>query len=138
MIVWGSVDPSLLEPEFHNDLVALLTPSQWTWYMLYGYRSLALQNELYDKYIRGGPKAAPPGKSAHNFGLAVDLVPDLDPEKPGLQPNWITTSSAWLWLYAKVKLHPRLKSGIVFGDGDHVEKVRWQNYKEWNTLVGQP
>lgn len=135
-IVWGRVDPLLLEPQFRQDLEDLLGPSQWTWFMLYGYRSLAEQNRLYNLYIKGGPKAAPPGKSAHNFGLAVDLVPDLDPNTPGLQPNWVTSTASWLWLFAKAKLHPRLKSGVSFADADHLEKYKWQKFKEWNSTGG--
>jgi len=39
-----------------------------------GYRSLAKQRKLYAAYKRGGPLAAAPGRSAHNFGLAVDIA----------------------------------------------------------------
>lgn len=39
-----------------------------------GYRSLAKQRQLYDRYKRGGPLAAAPGRSAHNYGLAVDIA----------------------------------------------------------------
>lgn len=37
------------------------------------YRSLQDQATLYQKFLRGGPRAAPPGESAHNYGLAVDI-----------------------------------------------------------------
>lgn len=38
------------------------------------FRSLAEQRKLHDAYVRGrGGRAAPPGSSAHNFGLAVDV-----------------------------------------------------------------
>lgn len=37
------------------------------------YRSCELQRELYERYKAGGPLAAPPGKSGHNLGAAVDL-----------------------------------------------------------------
>lgn len=39
-----------------------------------GYRSLAKQRTLYAAYRRGGPLAAAPGRSAHNYGLAVDIA----------------------------------------------------------------
>lgn len=39
-----------------------------------GYRSLAKQRQLYNRYRRGGPLAAAPGNSAHNYGLAVDIA----------------------------------------------------------------
>jgi uncharacterized protein YukE len=42
------------------------------------YRSMAQQAALYRDWLAGVPgqaQAAPPGKSMHNFGLAIDLVP---------------------------------------------------------------
>ena len=39
-----------------------------------GYRSIAKQRQLYNAYRRGGPLAAAPGSSSHNFGLAVDIA----------------------------------------------------------------
>jgi len=52
-------------------------------------RSLAEQRKLYAAYKRGtGGRAAPPGESAHNYGLAVDVVI----YKPGVDPwEWATT-----------------------------------------------
>lgn len=38
-----------------------------------GYRTYEEQAVLYDKFKRGGPVAAPPGYSNHNFGLAFDI-----------------------------------------------------------------
>lgn len=37
---------------------------------------------------------AAPGSSMHNFGLAVDVVPD-DPSMPGFQPDWDTQHPYW-------------------------------------------
>ena len=39
----------------------------------YGIRTHAEQAVLYQRYLRGGPKAAPPGLSLHQYGLAVDV-----------------------------------------------------------------
>jgi len=49
-----------------------------------GFRSLAKQQQLYDRYLRGVHRypVAPPGASLHNYGLAVDLVSD-DNERLG-------------------------------------------------------
>jgi peptidoglycan L-alanyl-D-glutamate endopeptidase CwlK len=55
-----------------------------------GMRSYAEQAELYAKYQAGGPLAAPPGKSNHNFGLAFDVTifkGSDDPEK-AKTPVW--------------------------------------------------
>lgn len=132
MIFWRSVDPLKLEPVFRQDVIELLTMTPVNWYVLYGYRSLAEQAALYDKYVKGGPKAAPPGLSPHNYGLAVDVVPDGDPDIPGLQPDWNTTSAAWSDLLAAIKAHPRLHSGASFRDTDHVERLGWQRFKTWD------
>lgn len=131
MINWGKIDKSLLEPEFMNDVDTLLGNSKYSWFVTFGYRSLAEQDDLYKKYLAGGPKAAPPGKSAHNFGLAVDVVLDVDPDKPGLQPSWNIKLAGWIWLFASILKHPRLKSGVTFGDGGHIEKYKWYKYKDW-------
>lgn len=49
-----------------------------------GMRSFEEQAELFAKFKAGGPIAAPPGKSNHNFGLAFDVTMfkgSDDPEK---------------------------------------------------------
>jgi len=54
----------------------------------FGFRSIATQQALYTAYKAGtGGKAAPPGKSAHQYGLADDSTFDLA-LTPGLQPSW--------------------------------------------------
>ena len=126
MIVWRTVDPNKLHPGFRADIEKFLGDSPFTWYVTYGYRSLAEQLTLYNAYLAGGPKAAPPGKSAHNYGKAVDIVLDIDPDKPGLQPTWNVALAGWVWLFAACKLHPRLKSGVSFNDADHIEQYKWQ------------
>jgi peptidoglycan L-alanyl-D-glutamate endopeptidase CwlK len=55
-----------------------------------GLRSYEEQAALYKKYQAGGPLAAPPGKSNHNFGLAFDITifkGSDDPEK-AKTPVW--------------------------------------------------
>ncbi len=47
-----------------------------------GTRSLEEQTILYQKYQQGGPLAAPPGRSNHNYGIAFDIgvfTGSLDP-----------------------------------------------------------
>lgn len=126
MISWGKVDPNLLDPIFWRDVAEFLASSSYTWEVRYGFRSLEEQDALYRKYQAGGPRAAPPGRSAHNFGLAVDVVLDGDPQKPGIQPDWVTTHSGWLWLKAKSIPHPTLRTGWKYADYGHIEAVNWQ------------
>lgn len=138
MVIW-QCDIKLLQTEFYNDCNKLLTESVYDWYVTSGFRSLDEQSILYGKYLRGGAKAAPPGKSAHNYHLAIDVVPDGDVSKPGLQMMWDIAKSViglkgnnpspWIWLRTAIKNHPRLHSGWSFGDWPHIEKVNWRDYK---------
>ena len=126
-VVWRC-SPAGLRTEFWYDVDKLLESLPDTWYVVSGHRSLAEQQELYDKYLAGGPKAAPPGRSAHNFGMAVDVVLDVDGDKPGLQPSWDTKLPAWLRLRAACFKHPRLKNGWSFGDWPHIERFNWRKF----------
>lgn len=38
----------------------------------YGFRTWGESHQLYLAYLKGGPRAAPAGLSAHNYGLATD------------------------------------------------------------------
>ena len=126
MIVWRKVARrDALDPVFRDDVEALLTNSPYTWYALSGYRSLDEQAALYQTYLAGGPLAAPPGKSAHNFGLAVDVVLDSS-DRDGLQPSWQTNAEGWRWLAAAVDAHPTLRHGRHFGDWPHLERKGWK------------
>jgi hypothetical protein len=125
VITWRC-SPASLDQKFLEDVASLLGNSPYSWYVVSGYRSIPEQIALYKKYQAGGPRAAPPGRSAHNFGLAVDVVLDLDSAKPGLQPSWNTKLPVWLWLKAKCAVHPRLKNGWSFNDWPHVEAVGWK------------
>ena len=126
MLAWVCSQDGL-EPEFKSDMDELLTSSPYTWHVMYGYRTIELQEKLYEIYLAGGPKAAPPGHSAHNFGMAEDLQLIVNGKA-----EWNTNHPGWQWLFEKVKAHPRLHSGVGFGDADHVEKYKWYNYENWN------
>jgi LAS superfamily LD-carboxypeptidase LdcB len=89
-----------------------------------GHRSIARQRQLYRAHLRGGPLAAPPGKSAHNYGLAVDIA------LPGVDP-----SSFFGWRKYR-KLHAIAERwGLVTLDGAqrredpyHLEWPDWRGY----------
>lgn len=131
-VIW-KVKRELLEPEFANDVDRLLLDSPFLWRIVYGYRTLAEQDALYQKYLAGGPKAAPPGKSAHNFGLAVDVQLIM----PDGSMNWNIKYPGWMWLFKAIKPTPRLHSGVSFQDYDHIERYQWKLHKNWN-LPTQP
>lgn len=125
MITWRA-DRGALDLAFAADVEALLTASPWAWWVISGRRTLAEQTRLWQVYQAGGPRAAPPGRSAHNYGLAVDLALDMDPLALGLQPSWkVAKSRGWLWLRDAAAAHPRLASGWRYGDWPHLERVRW-------------
>jgi hypothetical protein len=125
MLYWRKIDPTRLHPGFVETVEAVLLASPYHWYVTHGYRSLTEQGELYRKHLAGGPRAAPPGKSAHNYGLAIDVVLDADPDTPGLQPSWNTKLGGWLWLKGALTNHPMLKSGWTFADWPHIEMRGW-------------
>jgi hypothetical protein len=126
VIVWKCSKDGL-QPQFLADVEALLGGSEYEWHVMYGYRSLAEQDVLYQKHLKGGPLAAAPGHSAHNFGLAVDvqLITDED-------ADWNEHDAGWVWLFDAVANAPRLHSGKAFGDDDHIERVDWRDYENWN------
>lgn len=124
MIDWGKVDPNLLEPDFRADVEAFLGDSPFKWRATEGFRTRKRSDELYQAYLKGGPRAAPAGKSPHNYGLAVDIVLMGDDGKP----SWNTRLAGWVWLVAKARLHPRLHDGQDFGDTDHLERYQWTRH----------
>ena len=112
-----------LDPQFCEDIDGLLGASAFHWVVTIGYRTFAEQKALYEKHLAGGPLAAPPGESAHNWGLAVDCAFIKD----GQALSWDTSGAEFPWLWAAVLAHPRLHSGHSFQDDDHIEA-----YPAWN------
>lgn len=122
-----------LEPIFLEDVNTLLDGLPYEYHVVYGFRSLALQQRLYEIHLAGGPLAAPPGRSAHNWGLAVDLQLWI-PTQKGKQMDWNIESQGWTDLFAAIRPTPRLHSGASFGDFDHIERVNWKRFKNWHPL----
>ena len=147
MIIWGKIESRLLLPEFVQDINDLLGPCPYNWYVTEGFRSIERSDALYaaykaylDKAGPPAPRAAPGGKSAHNFGLAIDVALDSDLHKPGLQPDWnpgIDNGKAdgWLWLRGKVNAHPRLRGGWWYADWPHIERYKWERHKDWKAAA---
>lgn len=129
-VIWQA-NPVGLEMEFFSDVDQLLAEDEATWYVTEGFRSIERSNKLYKAYLAGGPRAAPGGLSAHNLGEGVDVVLDGD-RKAGLQMNWNTEDHRWQNLFDRIKKHPRLHSGISFGDGPHIESVKFARNKRKN------
>jgi hypothetical protein len=130
-LIWRDVSKEGLHPGFLADVEAFFAQAPHDFYVTEAYRSPERSAKLYAAYKAGtGPKAAPAGKSAHNFGLAIDVALDGDP-KPGLQMLWNTSHKGWLWLKVEMFKHPRLKNGNTFGDWPHCEVYKWQQHTGW-------
>jgi len=84
-----------------------------------GQRDYALQWELRQKYLEGGPRAASPGGSWHNFGLAIDIIPVFYDGKP----NWDLPDSVWIKIDA-IGRRFGLVSGASFGDPGHFKYTK--------------
>lgn len=137
-LFWRKIESRLVMPALIDDLVEVIGADEADWYVTCGFRSIADSDAGYTKYkayLEGlgppAPKFAPGGKSAHNFGLAVDIALDGDATQPRLQPQWNEQHPAWIRLRGKVDAHPRLHGGWWFGDGDHIEKTHWESFKGW-------
>jgi peptidoglycan L-alanyl-D-glutamate endopeptidase CwlK len=85
-------------------------------------RDYAFQERLYKAHLAGGPRAAPPGLSAHQYGLAVDFTRDLDAHAAGIQPDW--SHEDYLILGEETE-RVGLVWGNHFGDAPHVQ---WPGY----------
>lgn len=119
-ITW-KVDRTQLVPQFAADVDALLSADPGDWFVTYGFRTREEQAALYATYLKGGPLAAPPGSSAHEFGLAVDVTLVL-----GGSDDWNYKDSSWRRMIHAVHLAPRLHSLDDYGDSDHIESVNWR------------
>ena len=122
---WKADRGKLLEP-FASDVDALLSADPAEWVVHYTFRTRAEQAKLYDLYLKGGPRAAPPGQSAHEAGLAVDITLVVPDGKGGKKDDWDDPHDPWQRIVAAVKAHPRLHSLSHIGDWDHIEAVKWR------------
>lgn len=113
-LLLSRINTELLFPPFFVRLQALLDEAlarQKAYWVIEGHRSYARSDEL---YAQGRSKAGPivtnarGGESAHNFGIAGDLVLDGYMDRAGLQPDYRPASYDLLG-----ELCP--KHGLVWG-----------------------
>ena len=128
MLVWNKPKTGL-NTQFVQALEDVIGPLLDAFYVTQAFRTYTDQAAKYEKYLAGGPKAAPPGFSPHEYGLAVDVALDEDAVRTGLQPNWDLKDDRWKNLIFVVQRSALLHSGVGFGDGDHIEMVNWKAYK---------
>lgn len=128
MLRWR-VSKAGLSPVFVRWLEAAFEALPDEWVVISGLRTSEQQKALWAAYKAGGPRAAPPGYSAHEFGLAVDVVLDGEPERPGLQPSWDVSDPRWRRMIEAIEAHPKLETGASFGDAGHIQVRGWKRYK---------
>ena len=120
------LDVSLLYPPFFAVVSAAVERARargCEYWATYGLRTYAKQAELYAAWKAGtGGRAGPPGFSAHQYGLAVDLVADANEDKPGLQPDW---RGPEFHVLGEEVQRAGLAWGGVFSDSPHVQ---WPGY----------
>ena len=133
MIEWRGYRAAL-DQDFALECDTIFGPLESTWVVTQGLRSKDAQASLYALYQKGGPLAAPPGHSPHEWGLAIDVA--LLKFDGSL--SWDTSFPAWPELWAAIQGSPGLHSGHNFppiapADDDHVEAYRWAY-----TMDGKP
>ena len=134
MLKLHRINEAKLKPDFLADLHEALDPLPDVWVVTHRFREYSEQMRLWRIYQNGGPKAAPPGKSPHEYGLAIDVVLDDNPETESVEPNWKTTDPRWQALFNAIWKHPRLHSGRTFNDADHIEQLGWKNHVNPTTV----
>lgn len=133
MSIRWKVDRTLLKAPFAEDVDTLLMQDPASWVVTYGFRTRDEQAALYALWLKwledhpgadpkDGPRAAPPGMSAHEAGLAVDVTLVNNGKD-----DWNYKGADWLRLVAAVEAHPRLHSLTGIGDTDHIEAVHWKD-----------
>lgn len=118
-----------LRPEFQVKAMLFMNNLLSKGHLIYiysTYRSLDKQYEYRKKYLSGeGGKAAAPGYSWHNYGLAFDFVPVR--EDGSLDWSYNNFNSIYLPEIQRL----RLKSGKAFSDKPHVEDSIGKNIENY-------
>ena len=130
------INLDLLMPEFRDPLFQLAANCKARgvdYWASFGYRSFAQQDQMHAAYLAGkGGKAAPAGLSAHNYGIAVDFIKNINFGADHLTPDWSTHSNDILGQEAE-------KLGFVwgahFGDPPHVQYKGYVSGTELKPLL---
>lgn len=136
-----------LHPDFACRLYKLLKASEQAGKNITlnsGYRSIAHQKSIYDKYVAGGMRGAPvapPGRSKHNFGLAYDLHIDGQDPNFGLQSGntkacferlpscrWLHENAGRFGLRFPMLVEPwHIEPGTPVTGGQQIPEDGWQS-----------
>jgi hypothetical protein len=131
----GVPDVAHLDADFASRIGRLKTAGENAmpgveWRLESGYRDLSTQADLYAKYQAGGPLAAAPGSSFHNYGGAVDMWPYRDGQK-------LSRDEAMPLLKQLSDMAPDqgVYPGWNFGDHDHFQGA--QHLSDWLASRGK-
>ena len=78
---------------------------------------------------------APPGWSAHNYGIAVDFARDKDLKKMGLQPDWDLKAYELLAVEAEKLGLEAGQHWAKFKDAPHIQMPLTKLGIKWPTLI---
>lgn len=124
------IDLDLLYPPFMERLVNCigdLRDRGYPYRVYSGYRSYAEQTKLYQAFLAGGARAAAPGRSAHNFGLAVDCALFKAPKVLSWAPADYEPLIANLPNF-------ELRSGASYNDRPHINFPNYEGSTELRPL----
>jgi len=96
-------------------------------YIHFGARSIAKQQELYQKHLAGGPQAVRPEHSYHCYGRAFDWVNIANPDGGDAGLGWHDSKA-----YAKGKTLANNYDirGIGEADNDHLQDAKFPRFTD--------
>lgn len=95
-------------------------------YIHFGSRSVTKQQELHEKFLAGGPKAATPEHSYHCYGRAFDWVKIIDPDGGDKGLAWDDDKA-----YAKgTQVATQFEICGIGGDNDHLQDAHFPTFAD--------
>lgn len=108
----GSVNG--VDPEFQRRALAFLNDNPYGVGIRSGYRSTEQQQALWDKSDKSGRMVAPPGRSNHNHGAALDLSYESPEAKAWAQQNAAAYGLRFPMAYEPWHVEPAEARGMAY------------------------
>lgn len=126
------IDLDLLYPPFLERLLILkdLCTKRGSRYLCtFGFRTVEESDEMYKRFLAGGPRAAPGGYSSHNFGLASDEALIIK-ESPNRVVTWGSKDKPAFNVLGEEAQKLGLHWGKNYSDEPHISWPGFVNGKE--------